>query len=170
MFDLYEPAEAAMIHTRATPPTPPGGRMVLTVRAALLLAGAALAGVFAAAFWVNPYNADGTPRARATHTQLGLAPCQFLSATGRPCASCGMTTSFSLLVRGDVAGSLRANWAGTVIAVLWAVALPWAVLSAARGRLLFVPLGRGEVALTACVGVVLAVMLGRWALILAGGE
>lgn len=145
-------------------------RVAWPVRAALVMVGLGLAGVFGAAVWLNPYKADGTPRARATHTQLGLAPCQFLSATGKPCASCGMTTSFSLLVRGDVVESLRANWAGTVIAVLWAVSLPWAVLSAARGRLLFVPLGRGEVALTACTGVMLAVMLGRWALILAGGE
>lgn len=148
----------------------PAARATRAVRAGLVLIGLALSGVFGAAVWLNPYNADGTPRARATHTQLGLAPCQFLSATGKPCPSCGMTTSFSLLVRGDVAGSLRANWAGTVIAVLWAVALPWAVLSAARGRLLFVPRGRGEVALTACVGALLAVMLGRWAVILSGGE
>lgn len=141
------------------------------VRAGLALIGLGLAGVFGAAVWLNPYNADGTPRARATHTQLGLAPCSFLTATGKPCPSCGMTTSFSLLVRGDLAGSLRANWAGTVIAVLWAAALPWAVLSAARGRLLLVPRGRGELALTACVGVVLVLMLGRWAgvLLSAGG-
>ena len=74
-----------------------------------------------------------------------------------------MTTSFSLLVRGDVAGSLRANWAGSVIAVLWAGALPWALLSAARGRLLLIPCGKGELALTVCVGIVLVLMLGRWA-------
>lgn len=143
-------------------------RATRAVRAGLVLIGFGLSGVFGAAVWLNPYHADGTPRARATHTQLGLAPCQFLSATGKPCPSCGMTTSFSLLVRGDVAGSLRANWAGTVIAVLWAVALPWAVLSAARSRLLFVPHGRGEVTLTACVGAVLALMLVRWAVVLAG--
>lgn len=138
-------------------------RATRTVRAGLLLIGVGLSGVFGAAVWLNPYNADGTPRARATHTQLGLAPCQFLSATGKPCASCGMTTSFSLLVRGDVAGSLRANWAGSVIAVLWAGALPWALLSAARGRLLLIPCGKGELALTVCVGIVLVLMLGRWA-------
>ena len=57
----------------------------------------------------------------ATHTQLGMPPCNFVVMTGKPCPACGMTTSFALLVRGDVRASLRANWAGTLIAVLWAV-------------------------------------------------
>ena len=49
----------------------------------------------------------------ATHTQLGMPPCNFVVMTGKPCPACGMTTSFALLVRGDVGASLRANWAGT---------------------------------------------------------
>ncbi|MBA4063727.1 MAG: hypothetical protein C0501_08440 [Isosphaera sp.] len=102
----------------------------------------------------------------ATHTQLGMPPCGFVLATGRPCPACGMTTSFALLVRGDVGASLRANWAGTVIAVLWAGALVWAVVSGVKGRPLFVPRGRGELVLTAAVGVVLLLMLLRWGIVL----
>ena len=30
-----------------------------------------------------------------THTQLGMPPCMFREATGYPCMTCGMTTSFS---------------------------------------------------------------------------
>ena len=38
-----------------------------------------------------------------------------------------MTTSFTLLVRGDVWNSLQANFAGTVLATLGLVFVPWAL-------------------------------------------
>src|SRR5207237_1184759 len=132
------------------------------VRAGLLSIAAVLAGVFALAAYLNPYNPDGTPRSMATHTQIGLPPCNFVSLTGKPCPSCGMTTSFALLVRGDVGASLRANWAGTSLAVFWAGLLVWAVASGITGRLLLIPAGRGELVLTIVIGAFLVVMLGRW--------
>ena len=138
-------------------------------RLTLLLIAGLLAGVFAVAFYLNPYDADGKPRTMATHTQLGMPPCNFVILTGKPCPSCGMTTSFALLVRGDVGASLRANWAGTLIAVLWALTMVWAVASGIKGRALFIPRGRGELVLTASVGVVLVLMLARWVAVLIGG-
>jgi len=151
---------------------PPGGspRVARLVRAGLLAVGLVLAAVFATAFWLNPYNPDGTPRTMATHTQLGMPPCNFVVMTGKPCPACGMTTSFALLVRGDVSASLQANWAGTLLAVLWAVTMVWAVASGLTGRPLFVPRGRGELILTATVGAVLAVMLARWSAVLIRGQ
>jgi hypothetical protein len=147
-------------------PAPNTGRVA---RLALLMVGALLAGVFGIAFYLNPYAADGTPRTMATHTQLGMPPCNFVIMTGKPCPSCGMTTSFALLVRGDVGASLRANWAGTLIAALWAVTMVWAIASGIRGRALFVPRGRGELILTAGVGAVLVLMLARWVAVLISG-
>jgi hypothetical protein len=46
--------------------------------------------------------ANLTPSASGlgTHTQLGLPACGFLSRTGWPCPSCGLTTSFALAARG----------------------------------------------------------------------
>lgn len=79
------------------------------------------------------------PRTSSTHTQLGLPPCNFKMITDTGCPSCGMTTSFALLVRGDVSASLRANWVGTAICVLWALTLVWSVGSALWGRMLLVP-------------------------------
>ena len=115
------------------------------VRASLLrgrgLALAAVLRVVAAS--LNPYDADGKPRTMSTHTQFGMSPCNFVVVTGKPCPSCGMTTSFALLVRGDVLASLRANWVGTTICVLWALTLVWAVASSVRGKALFVPQRRG---------------------------
>jgi hypothetical protein len=155
---------------RAKPVQPAGTpRSGLVVRLVLLVIGAGLAGVFAVAFWLNPYNPDGTPRTVATHTQLGMPPCNFILMTGKPCPACGMTTSFALLVRGEVAASLRANWAGTLIAVLWAITMVWAVASGVKGRPLFVPRGKGEFILTISVGVVLLLMLARWGIVLLQG-
>lgn len=138
------------------------------VRIALLAVGGMLAAVFAVAIYLNPYNADGTPRTMATHTGLGLPPCNFVLLTGKPCPSCGMTTSFALLVRGDVQASLHANWVGTTLAVFWAMLLVWCVASAVRARLYFIPPGRGEILLTAAVAGFLVLMLGRWIAILVG--
>jgi hypothetical protein len=132
-------------------------------RAGLVAVAAALAAVFGLAWAIDPYGPDGAPRRMATHTQLGLPACNFVEWTGRPCPSCGMSTSFALLVRGDLGASLRANWVGTLLALTWAGLLVWAVASGLAGRLLFVRPGRGELALTAAVGVFVVLMLGRWA-------
>src|SRR5262245_8044030 len=88
----------------------PTARNVFFVRLVLLVIATGLATGFGIAFWLNPYEPDGTPRTMATHTQLGVPPCNFIVMTGKPCPACGMSTSFALLVRGDVAASLRANW------------------------------------------------------------
>ena len=152
--------------TRSVPRQPPYTR---TVRAVLLSIGVLLVGVFGAAAYINPYDAEGNPRTMATHTQLGLAPCNFVVMTGKPCPACGMTTSFALLVRGDVRGSMSANWVGTTLAVFWAGLLLWSVCGGIVGRPLFVPQDRGELVLTVIVGVFLALMLGRWGAIWFGG-
>jgi hypothetical protein len=140
------------------------------VRAGLLGVAAALAGVFAVAFYLDPYGPDGTPRTMATHTQLGMSPCNFVVLTGgKPCPSCGMTTSFALLVRGDVGASLRANWVGTLAAVSWAGLMAWALASGLAGRPLFVPPHRFELCVTVAVGAFLVLMLGRWVAVLISG-
>lgn len=134
-----------------------------TVRALLVAMALALAGVFAVAAYLNPYQADGTPKRMATHTQVGLPACNFVTLTdGRPCPSCGMTTSFALLVRGDVGASLKANWVGTLLALFWSALLVWSATCAVTGRYWFVPHGRGELVTTIIVGAFLVLMLGRW--------
>lgn len=139
-------------------------RMALWVRGILLLMAAGFAAVFAVALWLRPYAADGSPLRMATHTQLGLPECNMVTLTGKPCPACGMTSSFSLLARGDLAASARANWVGTLMAAYWFALIPWAVAGAVRGRLVFVR--SGETLLTWSVGVILALMLARWAAVL----
>lgn len=111
-----------------------GPRLLWWVRLSLAGIAVGLAGVFALSAWLDPYDAEGRPRAMGTHHQLGLPPCGYLVATGKPCPSCGMTTSFALLAHGDVSASLSANWVGTLLALAGLVTLPWLAASAAKGR------------------------------------
>jgi Protein of unknown function (DUF2752) len=123
--------------------------------------------VFGVAFWLNPYDAEGQPRRLETHLQLGLPPCTFRILTGVPCPSCGMTTSFALLVRGDVANSMRANAVGTLLAAFGMVLVPWSLASVYKGRLLIIR--SLEKALTWSVVVFVTLMLLRWVIVLVAG-
>jgi len=62
-----------------------------------------------------------------THRQLGLNACTFLGNTGLPCPSCGMTTSFSWFVRGNLAASFYTQPAGLFFAILTTMVF-WASL------------------------------------------
>ena len=52
-----------------------------------------------------------------THRQLGLPPCGFILVTGYPCPTCGMTTAFTCVAHGRFLAALRAQLAGTLLAV-----------------------------------------------------
>jgi Protein of unknown function (DUF2752) len=134
------------------------------VRGTLVLIAAGLALVFFVATRVQPYAADGTALKQASHQSLGLPACRFKEMTDLPCPSCGMTTSFALLVRGDVGNSLRANWVGSGLAVFCALLIPWCIASSIRGRYLWVH--RVESAMALLVGVFTVLMLSRWGIVL----
>jgi hypothetical protein len=78
-----------------------------------------------------------------THRQLGLPPCTFWVLFGRPCPTCGMTTAWAHLMRGQLRESVRANLGGTLLGLLAIMAGPWMLGSAIRGDWLVVsPSGR----------------------------
>jgi Protein of unknown function (DUF2752) len=104
------------------------------LRSLLVLVALFLIAVFGIAMWLNPYGEDGTARRMETHRQLGLPECTFKEMTGKPCPSCGMTTSFALFIRGDLLNSLRANFVGTMLALFCLLMVPWCVVCAVRGR------------------------------------
>jgi hypothetical protein len=148
-------------------PEPPSVLPALTrrVRFGVVVVTAGLVLLFAVAAWLNPYGPDGAPLGIGTHTQLGLPKCNFLRLTGLPCPSCGMTTSFALLMHGDVAASLRANPVGTLLAVFLLGMIPWSLVGAARGRWLWVR--RLEPWLLGAVILFTTLALVRWGLLLA---
>ena len=121
-------------------------------------------GVFAVAAWLNPYR-DGRVWLEETHRQAGLPPCTFKALYDLPCPSCGMTSSFALLVRGDLVNSLRANFAGTLLALVGVAFIPWSIVSMLRGRWLW--FRDVEWVLIRIVLAFVVVMLVRWVGLLA---
>jgi hypothetical protein len=133
------------------------------VRVLLVLLAVLLVVVFTVAVSLNPYK-DGHVWYGETHRQLGLPPCSFKLATGLPCPSCGMTSSFALLMHGDLVNSLKANAAGTLLALVCLAFIPWALTCAIRGRRYLIM--SFEWALVRLVVVFLVLMLARWAIVL----
>ena len=121
--------------------------------------------VFIVAISLDPYDSDdGGPRRMGTHMQLGLPDCNFKSIAGVPCPSCGMTTSFSLLMHADVWNSMKANFAGTALCAFGLIFVPWAFASAFCGR--FVLVRRLEMLIFRLAIIFLVLLFGRWGIVL----
>ena len=75
----------------------------------ILVAGPCFAVLLAAA-WLQP-----TAGGYGTHEQLGIPPCSFLTVSGWPCPSCGLTTSFSATTHGQLALAWQAQPFGIVL-------------------------------------------------------
>ena len=95
--------------------------------------GAASAGVTLLALLSAAACLEPDPRGYGTHQRLGLPPCSFQRLVGRRCPSCGMTTSWSHLMRGEMVKSLQANAAGTMLGILAGALIPWLLASGMRG-------------------------------------
>jgi hypothetical protein len=67
-----------------------------------------------------------------THRQLGLPACEFLTRTGWPCPSCGLTTSFALAAQGRWYDAAMVQPFGFVLFVSLVVAIPLLGYAAAR--------------------------------------
>jgi hypothetical protein len=142
----------------------PGETLAPWVRFALLGVVIGLVLVFVVAARINPYRSDGTAQQMATHLQLGLPECNFVTVTGMPCPSCGLTTSFALTIRADAANAARANWVGMLLACLCLAVIPWGVASALVGRALFVR--SLERTILGVISVLFVLLLLRWAWVL----
>ena len=118
--------------------------------------------VWGLARWITPYDVDGTPRALSTHTQLGLPPCTFLVVTGLPCPSCGLTTSFSLMVHGDPFPSFRANPAGPILLLFTLFVWFWSLWCMMRRQLFWSRVW--EFRLVLLLGGVFLLLLIKWLL------
>lgn len=69
------------------------------------------------------------PSARGfgTHEQLGLPACTFLTWTGIPCPSCGLTTSFAYAAHGHWWDAFLAQPFGLLAFCLTALSIPLAI-------------------------------------------
>jgi hypothetical protein len=98
-------------------------------RVAIASAGALLVGLLGTAASLTPSN-----RGIGTHQQLGLPPCTLVQWAGMRCPSCGMTTSWAHLTRGDVIAAFQANAGGALLAIFSLVCGPWLIVSGGLGR------------------------------------
>jgi len=103
------------------------GRVDKLVAMGVLLSACAILTVAA---WLRPAAAG-----YGTHMQLGLPPCNFLRLTHWPCPSCGLTTCFAWMVRGQIGKAFLANpfgiiaFLGTLAAIPAAIILLWRRIS-----------------------------------------
>lgn len=68
------------------------------------------AGITACGTYLHP-----DPSGHGTHTQLGLPPCPSVLLFHRPCPGCGLTTSFTALIHGDLPFAFHAHPLGPVL-------------------------------------------------------
>ena len=75
-----------------------------------------------------------SPTGMGTHTGFGLPPCGMLVMTGRPCPTCGVTTSFVFAAHGRFGEALVNQPFGLVVFALAAAGLLLSVATLATGR------------------------------------
>ena len=114
----------------------------------------------AVAAWIDP-----DARGYGTHTQLGMPVCGFQERTGYPCVTCGMTTAFSHVVRGQILPAFAAQPAGALLALGCIVTLAlggWAALTG-KGQNQFAHLlNKACVHWAGILMIVVGAVLGSW--------
>lgn len=98
-------------------------------RCVAICAGLGLVTLLGIAAWLTPER-----KGMGTHQQLGLPPCSFVMWFGERCPACGMTTSWSCLMRGRIGSGLQANPGGLLLGLVALVSGPWLTLSGVLGR------------------------------------
>ncbi|MDX2065543.1 MAG: DUF2752 domain-containing protein [Fimbriimonadaceae bacterium] len=73
------------------------------------------------------------PHGHGTHQQLGLMPCPSVLAFNRPCPGCGLTTSWTRLLHGDLAGAFAAHALGPIAYLLFTVSAWLGLVGVLRG-------------------------------------
>ncbi len=134
----------------------PAPRFSWLVRLAMVLGGGVLVVMLAVAARLTP-----SARGMGTHQQLGLPPCSLVMWAGMRCPSCGMTTSWSHLMRGNVPAAVRANSGGTLLALAAITAGPWLLVSGLRGRWMWGP-PRESVLLSVGIAIVAVTLVDWW--------
>src|SRR5262249_42974061 len=133
------------------------------VRLCLILLALPWIAVFIVALCLNPYR-EGQVWLQESHRQLGMPACTFQAVFNLPCPSCGMTSSFALLMHGALWNSAQTNGVGRLLAVFGLIFIPWSLASAWQGQLLYVR--KLEPILLRLIMGFMILLFGRWALVL----
>ena len=87
------------------------------------------AALITTAAWLTP-----DPKGFGTHTQLGQSRCGWPQSYGIPCPTCGMTTAFSLVVRGKLSRAFCAQPFGAILALGTCLGLAHSLCALFTGR------------------------------------
>lgn len=141
---------AAGVSGARVPPVGLPGRATRGERVTAGLLAAACLGVLIVGASLNP-----DPSGMGTHTQLGLRPCGWVVAFGKPCLTCGMTTAVTNVAHGRFLTGFITQPAGALFgvgcaAVFWG-ALHVVLTGSRLGRLCGKLLGTRTLWLTAMV-------------------
>lgn len=99
------------------------------LRAVLVLGGIVGMTLLGTAFRLSP-NKEGF----GTHQQLGFPPCSFIQLFEIPCPSCGMTTSWSNLTKGNLIQAFQSNCGGALLGIAALILSPWFLVSGLKGK------------------------------------
>lgn len=136
-------------------------RLTLWSRCGVLGLGSFLLVLLIVARWLTP-----SLQGFGTHQGLGLPRCTVVELFGVRCPTCGMTTSWAQLMRGNLWKSFQANSGGTFLGLLALAATPWLFVSAWQGRWWMVRPNEWTVLITLMV--VLVITLFDWSFRLNG--
>jgi len=149
------------------PSRQPSARASWRYRLVAGLVGAGCLAVLGVAMGIEP-DASGV----GTHRQLGMKACGWYERTGYPCLTCGITTAFSHMVRGQVWASFRTQPAGALAAlacVTLTVLMGYAAFAGQRLDGIWQQVNWRMFIVTAA-GIVLAAWLGRCGVIYFGNQ
>ena len=107
------------------------------------------------------------PSGVGTHRQLGLPSCGTLASSGYPCATCGMTTSATHLVQGDLLAAMKVHPMGTLLFTAFLVGAVPAGAALFGGVNVWTSLRRHHPTRWALLA--LALVIGQWLIRLAIG-
>lgn len=99
------------------------------LRIALIVGGLLGLTLLSIAFRLSP-----DPNGFGTHQKLGFPPCTFIEFFEIPCPSCGMTTSWSHVIRGNLYMAFRSNSGGALLCLATLILSPWFLISGVMGR------------------------------------
>lgn len=74
------------------------------------------------------------PHGHGTHQQLGLPPCPSVMLLGRPCPGCGLTTSWTALLHGDLATAFHVHPLGPVLYLCFTLTAIGGLAAYLKGR------------------------------------
>jgi hypothetical protein len=63
------------------------------------------------------YLLEPSARGMGSHTRLGLPACGWLAMFGKPCMTCGYTTTFALMTKGEFVMAFRNQPAAALLAI-----------------------------------------------------